>query len=224
MVACFLLTACAGEAVSVSSSTPSPPSEPVASSTARANSGGRPAEDLPIDMETVTYDDTLEDVVEYRHGDYVFELPRDWEVVDGADQGLLNGLFLLPPGADKSDFRFSAHVGLELYDGSSLYPEGAPDFSDPEVQESFFAYQTISVYSKMSGLSDLEFMVWESAQGMVYIEQFKRSNDTLTMYQTTYHLMHPERDVAVNAAHFGEDATPGVEEVARHAVNTFHEA
>ena len=118
------------------------------------------------------------------------------------------------------NFRFSAHVAVEVLNSK---PAGGrvPDFSSEAIQKEFFAAQIIQTYAKMGGLSDLEFSVWESAQSYVYIASFKRSNDKLSIYQTTYYVMNPERMIQVQASHFGEDAVPAVNEVARHLINTF---
>jgi len=179
------------------------------------------AKDLPIDITKVSFnDETSWDSERYEQELYSFEGPGDWEVVDGTEHGLVSGVFLVPSGTDMDNFRFSAHVAVEVLNSK---PAGGrvPDFSSEAIQKEFFAAQIIQTYAKMGGLSDLEFSVWESAQSYVYIASFKRSNDKLSMYQTTYYVMNPERMIQVQASHFGEDAVPAVNEVARHLINTF---
>jgi hypothetical protein len=180
-----------------------------------------PSEDLPIDITNISYDNTIDWAsMEYVYAPYSFEMPEDWQTVDGTEYGLINGVFLIPPDTSMDHFPFSANVALEVI-GSMPGGEEALDFSSESVQKEFFAAQIVSTYSKMGGLSDLKFLVWESKQGYVYIANFKRANEQLTMYQTTYYIMNPDVTIVVNASHFGEDAVPEVNGVARHLINTF---
>lgn len=176
----------------------------------------------PVEVEHIDSDGALDAAcVEYELGRFSFEIPADWTAVDGTGMGLVNGVYFLPPGTDEEDFQFSAHVAVETSDESVYTGGGTPDFTDADMQESFFGYQLASTYSNMGGLSDLEFAVWEVPGGeVVYIEQFLRSNDTLTMYQTTYHVMNTGWGMDVNASYFGEDASPEVNAVARHLIAT----
>ena len=220
LLACLLLlSACtiSGEGIQTDSS--SATNEPPTSNDVTAE--GLPAEDLPINITYISGDGEVNwECTNYKHNQVSFEMPESWQTIDGAEHGLMNGVFLVPPDTDTNNFRFSAHVAIEV---TGAAPNGAniPDFSSESVQKDFFASQIVYTYSKMGGLSDLEFLVWESDQFYVYMAQFKRSNDKLSMYQTTYYVMDPDRVISVNAAHFGEDAVPGVNEVARHLINTF---
>lgn len=184
-------------------------------------SGTSASKDLPIDITIASFDDEITWAYErYEHDLYSFELPENWQVIDGTEHDLVNGVFLVPPDTDMGNFRYSAHVAIEVLDSM---PAGGrvPDFSSEDIQKEFFAAQIIQTYAKMGGLSDLEFSVWESEHSYVYIASFKRSNDWLSMYQTTYYVMNPNRMMQVQATNFGEDAVPGVHEVARHLINTF---
>lgn len=193
------------------------------SSSAQSDSSMSPA-DLPIEISYVDYDGATEAACTvYQHGAYTFEVPEGWTVVDGTEHGLMNGVFFVPPEGDIDNFRYEAHIALELYD-EPPYGEDVPAFELEDTQKDYFAYQVAATYSKMSGLTDLEYFVWTLADGYVYGEQFVRSNDEATMYQTTYHPMSGERDLVVYASHFGQDATPGVDEAAQHLIATFQPA
>lgn len=177
--------------------------------------------DIPIDITIESFEDETDEVYKtYEHTQYSFEMPESWQIADGTERGLVNGVFLVPPDTAVDNFFYSAHVAIEAFDSM---PEGevAPDFSNEEIQKEFFASQIVQTYSKMGGLSDLKFSVWKSKNAYVYIARFKRSNDELSMYQSTYYVMNPDRLTQVQATHFGEDAIPSVDEVARHLIDTF---
>lgn len=100
-------------------------------------------------------------------------------MVDGKDYGLINGAFFVPSEVALDNFRFNSHVAIEIPEGS-LYGGGSVrDYSLESTQKDFFASMIVSTFSKMGGLSDLKFSVWNLDNNYIYIADFIRSNETL---------------------------------------------
>ncbi|WP_310601528.1 hypothetical protein [Anaerosporobacter sp.] len=174
---------------------------------------------LPIDIEYVSYDDTAEwKDTAVKLGEYSVNIPEEWGVVDGTEYGLLNGAFFVPPEVDQENFRFNSHVAVEISE-EPLYGGAAYDYSLESIQKDFFASMIVSTFSKMGGLSDLKFSVWNNNGSYIYIVDFMRSNETITMYQTTYYVMYPDKTILVYATTFGEDSVIPVHEAACHLIN-----
>jgi len=176
-------------------------------------------ESLPIDIEYVSYDVPISwDDTIYEHDQYSVSYPENWEVIDGKDHGLVDGVFFVPPEADINNFRYDCHIAIEAI--SADPNEQNYDFSKLSTQKDFFATMIVSTYSKMGGLSDLEFSVWQNEDDFIYITDYTRSNSTLTMYQTTYYVMGKDKDYVIYATTFGEDAAIPVQEAARHLITS----
>lgn len=222
-VACLLLLAACGGGQAEDPETeenPDAQSEQGTNTPDENESGDDTGDELPIEVSYPDYSSEISwESVTYEHEGYSFEMPADWTVMDGADYGLMNGVFLLPPDTDMANFPLTPNVAIETT-GPTEDGVGEANFADEAVQKDFFAAQIVSTYSKMGGLDELDFQVWQGAQSYVYMAQFTRKNDTLTMYQTTHYPMLPGSVTEIQAAYFDQDAQPPVCEVARHIADT----
>lgn len=116
---------------------------------------------LPIDIEYVSCSDVIEwQDAEVELGGYTISIPDGWTMIDGTDYGLVNGTFFVPPETNLENFRFGSHIAIEILEEPYDSGEHVHDYSLQSTQKDFFATMTVTTFSKMGGLSDLEYSVW----------------------------------------------------------------
>lgn len=146
--------------------------------------------------------------------DISYEIPTSWTSIPEMEQ---TGISFYT--ASDADITLQPSNIVVEVGGQSSIENDTMDYSDPEVQQSFFDFIQQSVLSTMEDVVNSEFSVWNYNDTFVYIVEYDRSvTDTVQAHQTCFYPMGYSKTVVVYATDFNDEISPNVAEAAKAIV------
>ncbi len=158
------------------------------------------------------------EVRQYTGVQYTYEVPADWEEIQEMTDGTGVQAFFTKSSADLD--AQPSNVIVEVLRQLTEEQKGW-DYTDTQMQESFYEYVKTDLLKNRPGVSNTEFSVLETVNAVVYVVDMERETDSgKTAHQTWYFPMGMDYSIILYATDLGDGIVPDVKSVAEHIIET----